>query len=412
MTKFIYPKYQGESLLNIPATILSLFGARTHHQPLLKKYYQDIEGVEKIVLLVLDGLGWSLFEKEALQYPFFQKAVKKGLLNKITSIFPSSTAPALNTLHSGLSPLEHGLIEWYMYFPEIDCMVQSLPFEAILAEDQTRLNNPPKDILFHGQTVYQRLAEKGVSSFVFSHESYLNSFYSQAATRGSKKVGYCRLSDFLVALAGEINQVPRKAYFYAYWPEPDGLGHRFGPQNKEVVAEIAQLAYMLNEWLIKQIDNKVAEKVGIFITADHGQVAGDLKNTFYLDEISDLQKSFQVSKNGRIIPPAGISRDCFLHIKEEKLQEVKEILENKLKDKAKIITVTQGLELGLFGNGKVHPEFLRRTGNLLILPYDNHLLWYRYRPGYETKNIGQHGGLSKEEIEIPLISVRLSDLKD
>ncbi|MFH0937332.1 MAG: alkaline phosphatase family protein [Candidatus Daviesbacteria bacterium] len=412
MENFVYPKYKGESLLNVPSTILSLFKSQPLHETLPKEYYANVEGVEKVVLFIADGLGFNLFEKEALKYPFFQKLVRKGLYHKLTSVFPASTAPALNTIYSGLSPLEHGLIEWYMYFKELDSIVESLPFTVVLGKKQEELAKAPKNILFSGKNIFQQLEEKDVSSFFFCDRSYINSFYNEKTALGSNKCGYRTMANFMVSLRKHLMETKGKAYFSAYWPDPDGTEHNFGPDSEEVTAEISQISYMLDKEFIEKVDSKTAEKTAFFLVADHGQVGNDPQNTFYLNNIEGFEENLKISPKGNLILPWGYLRDCYLNVKEERLEKLKNLLEDKIGNIAKIMTIEEALKQQLFGSGEMHPKFLDRVGNLIILPFENNLVYYRYKPESTSHLKGFHGGLSSDEMFIPFISARLSDLKD
>ncbi len=59
---FVWPRYEGFSVGNIPATVARLLGARPRR--LLPPLRADLldgltDGVRRIVLLLVDGLGWE-----------------------------------------------------------------------------------------------------------------------------------------------------------------------------------------------------------------------------------------------------------------------------------------------------------------------------------------------------------------
>jgi len=62
------------------------------------------------------------------------------------------------------------------------------------------------------------------------------------------------------------------------------------------------------------------------------------------------------------------------------------------------------LEAGLFGppRGRTHPETLERLGDLIAIPRGRQALYWPYDP-FELK--GRHGGLSDEEMLVPLIAL-------
>lgn len=408
---FVYPDYNGRSILNISSTILSFFGDKPLKSTLPGEYFQNILGSEKLIFLFVDGLGFNLFEKVGLKYPFFQNLSERGISSKLTSVFPSTTSAAINTINSCLSPLEHGLPEWTIYFHELGTTLESLPFTPVMPEDLKKTLNPPQDILFDKENIYQKLNKIHVPSFSFLHKSYSDSFYNKKAYDGSQIIGYSSITDLIVSLKKMVFSTKGKAYFLVYWSAIDSSSHNFGPESEEAAAEISLFSYMMQEEFINKMDKRVLSKLALFLSADHGQVGVNPRDTFYLEKIDGLLENFQVGQDGKVIPPTGGARDVFLHIKEEKLEQILELLRKELGSVAEVVKTEDVLKKGLFGSGTIHPKFLDRTGNLLILAYKNHTIWYHFNPEKDFEFRGYHGGLSPDEMIVPFISARLSDLK-
>ncbi len=409
----IFPNYDGKSLLNVPSTIFKHFNIPPLKKTLPKEFTKNLAGTEKIILFVFDGLGHNLYQKEGMRHHFFSNLTQKGFYSPITTIFPATTAAALTTLNSGLSPFEHGLPEWNVYFRELDCVIQTLPFLPIVPEDLIRLNNPPEGLLFNSKTIYQHFSEKKIPSYIFLHYTYSNSLYNQTASLGSTKVySYKGIADYMVMLRRLIEEIPGPAYFYAYWAGVDSYEHMYGPSSDEVKAEMRLVSHLIQEEFVNKVSKSKAEKVGIILTADHGQIDTNPKTTIYLDDFEELTESFKISHNGRAILPSGSARDIFLHIKEEKINFVLSFLNKNLKEKVQAFRMQEFLDKGAFGGGKMHPEFLNRIGNVLILPKENQTAWYRFLPEHRLEFCGLHGGMSEDEMLIPYASARLSELAD
>lgn len=99
-----------------------------------------------------------------------------------------------------------------------------------------------------------------------------------------------------------------------------------------------------------------------------------------------------------------------MHIKDGKLKETKEFLESKLVGIAEIVESKEAIRRGLFGLGRSTDRFIERIGNLMILPYDNHTIWYEHIKGERFKLRSHHGGLNPEEMMTYLAAGKLSDL--
>ena len=131
--KFIYPNFDN-SLVNIPHSILAHFGL-PHDKPALRTpLLSQIKDCSKVVLFLVDGFGYNIFKKEATKFPFFKKLDEGGFSEKITTIFPSTTAAGITTFESGLTPREHGLFKWNIYLREVDAVVQPLPYKVVPTE--------------------------------------------------------------------------------------------------------------------------------------------------------------------------------------------------------------------------------------------------------------------------------------
>jgi predicted AlkP superfamily pyrophosphatase or phosphodiesterase len=64
-----------------------------------------VTDADSVVLLVLDGLGWSAIEEHRASLPTL--AAMDG--GPITTVVPSTTATALTSIATGLAPAQHGI---------------------------------------------------------------------------------------------------------------------------------------------------------------------------------------------------------------------------------------------------------------------------------------------------------------
>lgn len=407
----VLPEYSGKSLLNVPPTILRIFNIEGTKPVLPEEYYNNVLGADKVVLLVVDGFGDNLYQGEAQKYDFFKKLKGKGNNHTITSVFPSTTSAALTTLNSGLSPYEHGIPEWYVYFRELEAVIIPLPYIPTDPLDAPRLANPPEGMLFNQKSIYDILDANKVPAFAFASEEIANTPYNESVFKNARTIKYWSLASFVMSIKQILEQTNGRAYFYAYWRDIDHAQHVTGAGSEEAKAEIRILAKALQEELVAKLDPKVAEKTAILLTADHGQVTVDPEKTVYIDSISDIQSYLKTTASGRIIPPSGGPRDLFLHIVDEKLEEAQKLLQEQIGDKGIVYKTQDLIEMGLFGTGTPHPEFESRVGNLLILASADNTFAYRYTKETVFDKHGHHGSLTSTEMLVPFVCAMLSDLQ-
>ncbi len=79
------------------------------------------------------------------------------------------------------------------------------------------------------------------------------------------------------------------------------------------------------------------------------------------------------------------------------------LLQKMLGARADVLRIEQLIQAGLFGPVAPSPDFMKRVGNLVILPRGNETVWWYEKGRLQVKHNGLHGGLSRDEMEIPLI---------
>ncbi len=411
---FVYPQYDKCCISEIPNTILNLLGAGNGKtKPQFEDIYQP-DGINKVVLLVIDGFGFKQFINHLKENRFLFNLTNQGEMYPLTSVFPSQTTNALTTLNTGLTPQEHGLFEYFIYLKDIG-VVNALQFERLGSRQQDRLISKrfdPSILLLHNKNIHNTLKQKGVSTY--THVNALNAFnvLSKLIFNGSKIFPSIKASDTIVRLRKNIEEnIGKGAYFFVHLDTLDTIAHEYGPDSYEYSAELSSITYLLNRELVQKLDTKAAKETLLLVTADHGGLNIDPKETIYLNCLPKAILNLQVGKNQKPIMPIGGPRELFLHIKEDKIVETKEWLIQKIGNKAQIIETKQAVEKGLFGVGIPDREVVERTGNIMILPYRNETVWYENSDVNRIRFLGQHGGLHEEEMRVPFTITKLSNLK-
>jgi hypothetical protein len=141
------------------------------------------------------------------------------------------------------------------------------------------------------------------------------------------------------------------------------------------------------------------------LSADHGQVEVDPAKTIYLnmdERFSGIRKLLRCTRQGQPIVAAGSCRDFFLYINDGQIEEAREYLASRLDGIAEVWDTREMAAEDWFG-ARVSPAFRRRLGNLVILPYAGETVWWYEKNRFFQRYHGHHGGLTPQEMEIPLI---------
>ncbi len=362
---------------------------------------------EAVVLFLMDGFGWRFFEKFQ-QAPFLKTVARLGQVEKLVAQFPSTTAAQLTTLHTGMPVGEHGVFEWFYYEPQLDAVIAPLLFSFAGTPQRDTLKQvgaKPRRLL-PNNTLYQLLNQQAVRSTILQQREYTPSSYGDVVFAGAKVEGYKSLPEALVNLGEALAKPsPSLTYTVLYNDKVDAISHEYGPKSAQTSAEIEVFLQTMETVFLKALKGN-PRRIRFLLTADHGQSETDPKTTVYLNRESrfdGMVKFLRTDRQGNPLVPAGSARDLFLYIRPGMVEEAQAFLARRLEGKAEVRRVLDLAGEGYFGP-RLSPRFLGRAGDLVILPYRTESVWWYEKNKYEQRYYGHHGGLTAQEMEIPLVS--------
>jgi len=202
----VIPDYSGANLTGIiPGCLLGTSGRRPNWFP------QPLQDAERIVLLVIDGLGYEQLQRHAHIAPNLMSLVG----GSITTIAPSTTASALTSLVTGASPAEHGIVGYRMDMG--DSIMNSLRWWSDTRD--LRKVHPPASVQpippFVGMTIP-----------VVSRAELEGSAFTEAHLRGSRPCGWRAASSIVAQCASLISSGEK--FVYAYYDGVDKIAHERG----------------------------------------------------------------------------------------------------------------------------------------------------------------------------------------
>jgi hypothetical protein len=254
------------------------------------------------------------------------------------------------------------------------------------------------------RTLYGAFKKQGIHSTIFQPREYTPSTYSNAMFRGALVRSYRDLPEGLVSLAQMLEQNVPPAYYVLYIDKIDGVSHDHGPGSPQTEAEILIFLLMMEQIFQKSLPRN-RRKILCLLTADHGQIETDPQTTVYLNRESrfaGIEKFLKTNREGKLIVPAGSARDFFLYIREGMVDEAQDFLSTRLEGQAEVCNVSDLTADGYFGP-IISAKFPPRAGDLVILPYRGESIWWYEKDKFEHRFRGHHGGLTPEEMEIPLL---------
>jgi len=411
--RFIPPAYDGYGFSAIPPSIAGLLTGQQRIALAPDALPDRATPYGAVILLVVDGFGWRFVEQYAERYPALQRFVSDGRATKFTSQFPSTTAAHITSLHTGQEVGQHGVYEWQYYDPVVDAVVVPLLYSWAGTKDREQLRKAkvdPKRIL-PTHTLYQDLAALGIRATIFQHREYLQSTYTDALMAGAQMTGYRALTEALVNARQALARVESPTYFLLYYDRIDGLAHEYGPNSPHVAAEIDLFLTALERHFLVPLAPQ--QDTLVLLTADHGMMETDPATSTYINldaRFRGYERYLVKDGKGKPRDPAGSVRDYFLYVEDARLDEAHAFFAERLAGIAQVARSADLVEAGYFGSRPASDVLLARLGNLVILPYHGEAVWWYEKDRFEQRFYGHHGGLTPQEMEIPLLALAVPKL--
>ena len=365
----VLPDYEN-SIVNLSSWVLKNFEIDHVNKPL------NLEiGFDKIVLTVIDALGCTALEKVMR----FYRPRNFSNFECITSVFPSTTTAALTSLYTAHTPSAHGMLGYILFLKEYGFLTNMIEITPVGMDRDRLVDRMDLRNFLPVPTIFERLQK--IKSYVVSPARYQGSGLSKIIHKGAKVVGYTSIGDLIVKVSS-LMRMKERSLIVVYIPNVDGVGH------KE-----SERAY-LNEaaMILRQIDitllGKIPEKTAFVITADHGMIRTPKERAIWWTPRSEIMRYLSM-------PPAGEKRMMHLYTKSPK--DLIEFLEGEYPEKGIYLTKEEALRL--FGGGDNE-----RIGDVVLIARENFSFNFKYTPK-DDNLLGMHGGLSEDEMLIPVILI-------
>jgi predicted AlkP superfamily pyrophosphatase or phosphodiesterase len=359
------PDYNGACLSALIPALLGPRGTRD----LPEWFPHQARDARGVVVLLLDGLGYLQWQ----QHQQFAPALHSCDVASLTTIAPSTTAAALTSLTTGLSPGEHGIIGYRMDMGTT--VMNTLRWGD--EKGDLRLRFPPQQV----QACPPFL---GASVPVISKAELEGSGFTQAHLAGVRPMGWRAASSIAVTVKECLDN--GDSFVYAYYDGVDKIAHErgFGPYYE---AEIRAA-----DAIVSEIMSILPSDVVLLVTADHGQVM-----------VGDNTLPIHKSVAEHVHHQSGEGRFRWLHARrgrEDALLHAARVHE----DVAWVVSKDQIIEEKWFGS-RVSSDALRRMGDVALAPF----MPVSFDDPADTGAFPlmcRHGSLTEDEMRIPLFAFR------
>jgi len=360
----IIPQYHGPNVRGLIPALLGPAGA-----PLPPWIPADVAACRHVVLLVLDGLGWEQLGTRHHLAPTLASMEGRA----ITTVCPTTTATALTSITTGLTPGEHGLIGYRMDIG--GDVLNVLRWSADHHGDARRSLEPSR---------MQPFAPfMGASVPIVSKAELEHSAFSNAHLRGGRPNGWRLASSIPVVIADLLKAGER--FVYAYYDGVDKVAHERG-FGAFYDAELEAV-----DALVANVVASLPADTALLITADHGQVhVADNLRTPHADV---LQLTHHSSGEGRF---------RWLHARPGAAGDLLSAATAKHSDVAWVVSKERVLDEGWFGP-VVSPPVQARLGDVALVAHQP----ISFDDPADTGPyplVCRHGSLTADEVLVPLLT--------
>ena len=361
----VLPDYDGACTSNVMRPLVE----DPDHPPAW--FPAGVEGADQVVLLVLDGLGWNQMQERRDQL----RGLTLMEAQRITTVAPTTTATALTSICTGLTPGEHGIIGYRMSVDGGD-VLNVLRWST--SKGDARESIPP-------ESVQHDVAFEGQRPPVVVRAEFRDSGFTRAHLGGCRHVPYRMPSTLVAEIMLQLGA--GEPFVYAYYDGIDKVAHEYG-LDACYDAELVFVDRMV-EYLVQELPAGAA----LVITSDHGQV----------------------DVGPRVFPPdpevmshvrgqSGEARFRWLHAVPGAEAALLEAARERHGDVAWVVPRDQTVDECWFGP-KVLPGPLSRLGDVALVARDA----VAFEDPADTGPFhlqGRHGSMTSDEVHVPLLVAR------
>jgi hypothetical protein len=373
------PRYGEPSLADVLPSAVSVLVAGADPLGLAPA----LDGVRRIAVLLVDGLGYQLLPGVAELGPVTADVLagRLGTLTALSTGFPSTTPTSLVSLGTGVASGAHGVLGFTVNVPGTSRILRHIDWRG----------DPDPATWQPVPTQFARARAAGVAVTVVSRPEFAGSGLTVAAYRGSEYRGAPDVDTLATEMLAAL-RASAPALVYGYHPALDTAGHLSGVGSAQWSAAAIEVDRLLG-LLVDGLPGDAA----LLVTADHGQLNVPVEHHF------DIGTDARLAAGVRLV--AGEPRVRYLHTEAGATADVLAAYREVLGDAALVLERDEAVAAGWYG--PVPTSHLGRIGDAVVICRDTYaVLATGYEPPIVARLIGHHGSSTEVETTIPLIVVR------
>ena len=328
------------------------------------------------VVILVDGLGVANIKAAGGHSSFLNQKLTSS--KSLFSGFPTTTATSLASFATGKQSGEHAFIGYRVYDRKL------LKAINLLNDLGTELAPTRyQDI----ETISEQALRLGKRVLTIAPGEYEGSGFTQATMPAAQYKPAKSFEERFEIASLELTKPGTLIYLYV--PELDQLAHRFGANSQKWLNTIEEL-----DSVIARFVQSIPKSAGAILTADHGVIDVPKTGHVYLDEYESMKNVVMIGGDPRV----GFA--YFSSSVDLKQQRAK--IEAELGSLVDVVSIQELVETGWYQ--PLSSAAQNVAPDLILLPKADRVIYHRdFAKPKSLEMIGQHGGMSKAEWEVPLL---------
>ena len=377
------PNYTGNGIVNLCSSILSAFGVSSPYNPLESDTLDSLSEYDNVILLIVDGLGYNYLHTKGPN-----TLLAKSTKTRMTSVFPPSTGSAITSYFTGVAPQQHTFTGWFVYLSEFGLVSRILPFTNCI--DWNVLGSSI-DIVIGASPLFHKIKHE---HHVILGENIVDSVYSRFMSGSAHRDGYSTLDNFFDVITNAITHSEKRKYIHAYWPKFDDISHMLGSESDEALQHLQQFDEKLNRFA----ERAEGTNTKLIVTSDHGFNDVPQENIIHISNHPELSECLT-------LPICGDTRTGFCYVRPKMIDRFERYVSKHLEHACKLKSSDSLIDDGWFGLFEPHPKLASRVGDYTLLMNDRYAILNHFSGFQPPHLLGHHGGITEDEILIPLITL-------
>lgn len=329
-----------------------------------------------VVVVLVDGLGTHNIKKASGYLRFISQELDDSITAR--TVFPSTTASALSSFVTGRTPGSHGILGYQTWNPGRNEFVNQLSGVSAKDVESGWLASP---------SLLSESAQRGLPVTVVAHPRFASSSLTKMLYGSATYMGESSFEKRFDVVVDKLSR-GEDGFYFVYVSDLDEAAHAYGVLSQQWLAQAELLDSSMRKF-VKQVSGLSS----IILTADHGVI----------DSLPERHVNFGSSADWRGVRAIGGEPRC-LQLKLRADADSVAVSQHWARMYGNYAEVLSSADVASRYGSDIEASYAERAPEIYVVAKEDYAFYDISEPlAPSRKMVGQHGGVSPEEVDIPLL---------